>query len=122
MPQRIFIVEDHDWAREALASLLRLEPDLEVCGTASSAEDALESLPSGCDLVLVDIGMRGMSGLELIRTIRERWPDLRCVVLSGQPSAQYAAAAHEAGAAAYVEKGDAPTLLATIKGKLDGDG
>lgn len=115
MPRRLFIVEDHDWAREALAKLLDLEPDLEVCGTARSAEEALETLPGGCDLVLVDLHMGGMSGLDLVRLVKERWPDMICLVLSGHPAAHYASAARAAGSIGFVEKGNAPALLEAIR-------
>jgi len=123
MQRNLFIVEDHEWAREALARLLELEPDLSVCGTAGSAEHALEQLPSGCDLVLVDLNMEGMSGLDLVRTIRERWPDLVCLVLSGHSAEEFESKAKEAGSIGFVEKGNAPALLEAIRAAWgSGDG
>jgi DNA-binding NarL/FixJ family response regulator len=111
---RIFIVEDHTWVREALTAMLSLQPGLEVCGSAGSAEEALEALPAGADLVLVDVGLPDRSGINLLATIRERWPDLPCVVLSNQPPSLFADAARDAGSSDYVEKGNAPELLAAI--------
>jgi DNA-binding NarL/FixJ family response regulator len=112
---RIFIVENHEWAREALARLLDLQPGIEVCGTAASAEQALELLPAGADLLLTDVTLDEMSGIELIRIVSERWPHLRCVVLSNHPAANLAETARDAGSHGYVEKGDAHQLLAAIQ-------
>ena len=114
MAKRLFLVDDHDWTREALSLLLELELGVEVCGTARSGEEALDALPAGADLVVVDLAMYGMHGLDVVRRIRERWPALPCIVLSGQPAVEHAVAARDAGAAAYVEKGDAPALLAAV--------
>lgn len=114
MPHQIFIVEDHEWAREMLARLLDLEADLAVCGAVGSAEAALEVLPAGADLVIVDLGLPGSSGLRLIETIRARWPGLPCVVLSALPAIEAAIPARDAGAVGYVEKGDTPALFGLI--------
>lgn len=114
LPKRLFLVDDHDWTRDALSLLLELELGVEVCGTARSGEEALEALPAGADLVLVDLAMPGLPGLDLVRAIRERWPELPCVVLSGRPAIEYAVAARDAGAAVYVEKGDAAALTAAV--------
>lgn len=111
MPHRIFIVEDHDWAREALVSLINLEEDLTVCGEAVNTAEALAALPADADLVIVDLAMPGGSGLQLLKDIRERWPDLPTIVFSGKPALEYEDAAREAGATGYVEKGDAMGLL-----------
>jgi len=114
MAHRIFLVEDHEWVREMQTRMLALQPGLEVCGAASDAASAMAALPAGADIVLIDLGLVDSSGFDLLRDIRARWPNLPCVVLSGKPAVEYAAAAHDAGAAGYVEKGDAPGLLATI--------
>lgn len=121
MAHNIFIIEDHDWAREALARLLELQPSLHVCGTAASGEEALTRLPAGADLVLVDIGLRGMSGVELLEEVRQRWPDLRCLVLSNQPANMLERVTREAGSMGYVEKGNAPALLDAIHAALDSE-
>ncbi|HLA63194.1 MAG TPA: response regulator transcription factor [Rhodothermales bacterium] len=120
MPHHIFIVEDHEWARDMLARLLDLEPDLLVCGAVGSAEAALKLLPAGADLVIVDLGLPGTSGLQLIEMIRARWPALPCIVLSAQPAVESAVAARDAGAAGYVEKGDTAALFALLYETLGG--
>lgn len=115
MAIRIFIVENHEWARQALARMLDLQPELEVVGSAASAEEALEKLPSETDILLADISLGGMSGIELIRIVRRRWPQIRPVVLSTHPAEVLAETAREAGSLRYVEKGNAPALLAAIE-------
>ena len=114
-PRKIFIVEDHTWVREALSAMLSLQPNLEVCGSAAGVDEALAALPAGADLVLVDLGLQDQSGLDLLSIIHERWPALPCVVLSNQPAELFQEAAQRAGSSAYVEKGDAPALLAAIE-------
>lgn len=114
MDRKIYIVEDHEFVREMQARLIDLQPGLAVCGTAESVEDALEALPAGADLVLLDLSLFSGSGLDLLGVIRERWPELPCIVLSGKPAVEAEAAALAAGAVAYVEKGDVHALLDAI--------
>lgn len=115
----IFIVENHDWVRNALAEMVARETGIDICGTAASAEEALEALPDKAEVVLVDIGMDGMSGIELVKVISERWPHLRTVVLTNHPAESFEQIAREAGATSYIEKGDAPALLAAIAHAMD---
>ena len=115
MPKGVYIVEDIGWLRDMLARYLAMQPGLEVRGTAGSAEEALAALPAGADVVTVDLSLDvELHGLQLVRTIHERWPDLPCVVLSGRPAITMEAAARAAGAEAYVEKGDDERLLGTL--------
>ncbi|CAN5623801.1 hypothetical protein BH23BAC4_BH23BAC4_17660 [soil metagenome] len=116
--RRIFIIEDHDWVREALTQLLDLQPTLTVCGSAATAADALEALPCSADVVLVDIGLADRSGLELIPIIKDRWPHLRTIVLSHHPASLLRKPAMHAGCYAYVEKGNAAELLNAIGSPL----
>lgn len=101
--------------RDLLEQFISLQPGLEVCGTATSAEEALGELPAGADLVTVDVSLgKSISGLELVKTIHERWPNLPCIVLSARPESQIGDAARDAGAAGYVEKGDEERLVKII--------
>lgn len=118
MAFRLYLVDDHAWLLEMQARMLDLEPDFEVVGTALSAEAALDDLPDDVDLALVDLTLPGMTGLDLIRVLRDQRPGLPCLVLSAYPGVQHAAAARDAGAAAYVEKGDPKALLAAIRQTL----
>ena len=109
-------MEDSDWLRDLLARYIKSQPDLEVCGSAGSAERSLAELPAGADVLVVDLALGdGMSGLELIRAARQRWPEIPCVVLSAYPGVERGASAQDAGAVAYVEKGDIPNLLSAIR-------
>ena len=115
--RRLYIVEDHPVVREGYALLFRLAPDLDVAGMAVSAEEALASLPSPPpDLVIVDMALPGMSGLDLLAALRERLPGLRMLVVSGQSRQVYEAQAHARGAVGFVSKDDGPeALLAAVR-------
>ena len=115
MVRRVFLVDDHHWLLEIQARVLGMEDDIEVCGMATSAEAALATLPEAVDVLVVDLALPGMGGLDLIREVHARRPGLACVVLSAQPAVEVEAAALDAGAAAYVEKGDSPSLYAAIR-------
>lgn len=102
---RVFIVEDHPIVRESLEELFAFEPAFECVGTAGSADAALEALEgSNAGLVVTDISLPGMSGLELTRTLRQRFPDLRVLVVSGHQDRLYAEQARDAGAHGFVTK------------------
>ncbi|GAA2156849.1 response regulator receiver domain-containing protein [Humibacillus xanthopallidus] len=114
---RVLIVDDVLILRIGLASLLSLEPDLEICGSAGSGEQGIEVARETCpDVVLMDIRMPGMDGVEATRQIRHDLPATQVVVLTGEPSLQGRQAALEAGAAAYVVKDAAPaTVLEAVR-------
>lgn len=109
---KIFIVEDHAVIRRGYISLIKRKPDLEICGEASSGEDALVSIP-GCapDLVLVDVSLPGMSGIDLVRRLQMTQPDLATLVISGHEEALFVEGVLAAGARGYVMKEQAPEVL-----------
>lgn len=112
MCKQVYIVEDSEFLRDITAQYISLQPGLEVCGAAACAERALDELPAGADVVAIDLSLgKGLSGLELVAAIRERWPDLPCIVLSGQPERHVGESVRAAGAAAYIEKGDQEHLI-----------
>ena len=122
MAGKIYIVEDHAIVREMLGMTVERMMGLSVCGTAASAEEALEQFEkAGADLVLVDMSLPGMSGSELIRAVSERWPGLRCLVLSAHAEAWYVEGALQAGARGYVLKGDPSELERAIRRVLGGE-
>ncbi|WP_412061871.1 response regulator transcription factor [Rubrivirga sp. IMCC45206] len=114
-PLRVFLVEDHPWLLETHARAINLQPDLEVCGTATTGAAALDGVPSDADVVLVDLRLPDMAGLDVIRALAARQPPPACLVVSARPAVEAAAASLEAGAHAYVEKGDAGALFAAIR-------
>jgi CheY-like chemotaxis protein len=98
----ILIVDDDATLRQVLADLFSSE---HACHTAESAEQALTLLESTpCDLAIVDISLPGMSGLELLGTIRQRWPGTPVIIITGIDYAQYVKNLIEMGACDYLVK------------------
>jgi DNA-binding NarL/FixJ family response regulator len=104
---RIFIVDDHALIRRGLATLIGSESDMEVCGQAEDAASGLqEIIKLQPDLVIVDISLKGNSGLELIKNIKAFSPKIQILVLSMHHESIYALRVLKAGARAYVMKQD----------------
>jgi len=123
-PQKssVFVVDDHPIMRDGISQLIDQQPDLRVCGAASSAPEALDALGRiEPDLLLVDISLTGMSGIDLIKIVKKRNGRLPVLVLSMHSEALYAERAIHAGAKGYVMKcASAGTLLAAIRRVLAG--
>lgn len=107
MKTRIYIVDDHALIRRGLVDLISGETDMEVCGQAEDAATALNDVMK-CppDLVIVDISLKGNSGLELIKNIKAFNPKIQILVLSMHDESVYALRVLKAGARAYVMKQD----------------
>jgi len=102
---RILITDDHAVLRSGLRLLLEREDDFQVAGEATTAEEALEFVGSdGADLVLLDIEMPGMGGLDGAAEMRRRHPDLGILMLSMHGEADDVRRAFAAGASGYVLK------------------
>jgi DNA-binding NarL/FixJ family response regulator len=81
---RIMLADDHPLFIEGLSMMLRREPDFELCGIANNGREVLEMLPATKpDLILLDINMPKMNGLETIKYIRQSYPNVKIVMLSG---------------------------------------
>jgi DNA-binding NarL/FixJ family response regulator len=120
MAIRVFIVEDHPVYRDTLVEYVDLSSDLELCGAAASGEEAVEKLEgSGAHVLVTDLSLPGMSGYDLLGTVRERW-DLPCLVLSGSGEPDAVERAFGAGAAGYLLKGRPGKLSAAIRAVADG--
>lgn len=118
---RVFVVDDHPVIRETLSAFIERIDDLEICGTATSGDEALTRIVAcRCDLVLVDLSMPGMSGIDLVRRLQEQKPECRCLILSGHSEQVYVRDSLEAGARGYVTKGDPDALLRAIRVVLEG--
>ncbi len=117
MSLRIAIADDHRMLREALAGLLASEPDFEIVGEAVDARGALELVHrSELDVLLLDIGLPDMTGVEACRQICSRHPRVRVIALTGHVDRQFVEEMLKAGAAGYVVKaGAASDLVQAIR-------
>ncbi len=102
---RVLIVDDHPVVRRGLAELIGDEPDLEVCGEASDAPDALRQVETKHpDVVVVDISLQAGNGIELIQQIKERDERIKTIVSSMHDESLFAERALRAGAMGYINK------------------
>lgn len=114
---RVLLVDDHLVVRQGFRTMLAGAPDLQVAGEAASGAEAL-ALVAGedFDVVCLDIALPDTSGLELLKTLKERRPALPVVVISMYSEAAYSVRAIKLGAAAYLTKTTEPeTLFAAIR-------
>src|SRR6476661_4974076 len=103
---RILLVDDHPVARQGIRTVLTDRVKDAVVGEASDAAAALKQVRNGdWDLMIADISLPGMSGLELIKEVRRIRPSLPTLVLSMHPASQFARRALSAGAIGYLTKG-----------------
>ena len=120
--KRLFIVEDHTILREGLRAILSDEPDFEVVGEAGDGREAIRGISEiKPDLVLMDLSMPVMNGMEAIREIKMRNPDVPILALTVHRTEDYIRAALQAGADGYVLK-DATRqeLLMAVQSILNG--
>ena len=109
---RILIADDHAIVRSGLKQIIATTLDIEVVAEASSGDDVLNGLAGQpVDLLLLDMNMPGMSGLELIRCLVAQSPALPILVLSMHKEGQFVARALKAGARGYVTKDSEPEVL-----------
>jgi DNA-binding NarL/FixJ family response regulator len=105
---RLFLVDDHPLVRDGLRARLDPLPGIEILGEAGSAAEALTLIERlQPDLVLADVGMKDMNGIELAALLQQRQPAVRVVMLSMYDNPEYVQQALQAGARGYVLK-DAP--------------
>jgi DNA-binding NarL/FixJ family response regulator len=102
---RIFLLDDHEVVRRGLRGLLEAEDDLEVTGEASTAEEALMRIPATRpDVAVLDVRLPDGSGVEVCREIRDRHPEIQCLMLTSFADDEALFSAIMAGAAGYVLK------------------
>jgi DNA-binding NarL/FixJ family response regulator len=121
--RRVFIVDDHPLVREGLANLINQQSDLSVCGEAEDSAGAIAEIESTHpDVALIDISLKNESGLELVKSLQNRFPEVALIVLSMHEEALYAERALHAGARGYVMKRETTkNVLTAIRRVVEGD-
>lgn len=119
---RIFVVEDHETMRLTLDAYLSREDDFVVCRLVKTAEAAIEQIADAQpSLMLIDVSLPQMSGLDLVGWVREHHPDLPILILSGHGEPRYVRNALEAGADGYILKGHIKQVPLAIRQVLEGE-
>lgn len=120
--RRVLLVDDHPLVREWLASMVALEPDLEICGQAEEVAAALAAVPlSRPDLVVVDLTLPRGTGLELIKDMRSQFPAIKVLVLTTHDDAAVAERAFRAGAQGFaVKRESGPQIIEAMRAVLAG--
>ena len=109
---RVLIAENHADLSESLAEMIDSEPDMRCVGRVASAAAVLQAVQgSGANVLVLDLGLQGGSGFELIEGLAESVPELRIVVFSGLCNDVLQREILQRGAAAFVTKGSDPQVL-----------
>jgi DNA-binding NarL/FixJ family response regulator len=114
---RILVADDHEVVRRGLCSLVQAQPEWEVCGEATNGREAVDKTQQlKPDIVILDIGMPSLSGLEATRQILKAWPQARVLILTLHDSDQVVAEVLNAGALGFLLKSDAARdLVAAVE-------
>ena len=120
--KQVFLVDDHPLVREWLTNLINKRPDLQVCGEAGSAPEALQRIGAiQPDIAIVDITLASGSGIELIKDLQSQHPAVAVLVLTMHDETVYALRALRAGARGYIMKAEATTkIIQAIRTVLEG--
>jgi DNA-binding NarL/FixJ family response regulator len=120
MKKRILIVEDNEDMRFLYGALFRRMLDVEIISQVVTAEEALQKIPQEQpDLVIVDISLPGMSGIELIERMRRSNSSVKMLVVTAHDPDRYFNEARRAGADGLIAKGDAKQVVRAVKRYLD---
>jgi DNA-binding NarL/FixJ family response regulator len=119
---KVYLVDDHGVLRQGMRRLIELEDDFQVCGEAETSAQALKELPATKpDVALVDIGLKGVSGLDLIKALKQSLPKLLILVMSMFEESLYAKRALHAGAHGYIMKHEpADKVIAALRHVVTG--
>lgn len=105
---RVLVADDHEVVLEGVRALIERQPDLEVCGLATTGREAVDLAgKTRPDVVVLDMTMPELNGLDAIRQIRQALPETEVVVFSAHPSEDIIEEVFEAGAKSYIEKTEA---------------
>ncbi len=120
---RILIADDHEMFREGIKRICEDDPDIFVAGEASNGHEVLDKVAQEeFDLLVLDIAMPGLNGLDTLKQLKTLKPGLRVLVLSMYPEDEYAIRAIRAGAAGYVTKARASRELMEAVKKVSSGG
>ncbi|HET9351262.1 MAG TPA: response regulator transcription factor [Burkholderiales bacterium] len=120
---RVLVADDHSIVRDGLKRILAATPDLQVTGEAAGGDEALALVKANdYDVVMLDMSMPGLSGIDLIKRLKLERPKLKILVLSMHGESQYAARVLKAGAAAYLSKDSAAGVLLNALRKVAAGG
>lgn len=113
-PYRIIIADDHSLIRKGLRTMIELESDMQVIGEAGDGQELLDFLRyEQPDLIVMDISMPVVNGIEAVREVVEKYPGVRILMLTMHRNSQYFYNAISAGAHGYLMKDDSDTELLT---------
>ena len=114
MKPKVLLVDDHPIVRQGIRRLIEKEPGLLVCGEAEDAADALEVIEQERpDVIVLDLSLKNSSGFDLILDVKQRWENVRILVLSMYNEDVYAERVLRAGASGYIMKQEAPKKVVT---------
>ena len=119
----VILVDDHPVVREGLARVIEQEADLEVCDQAKDANEALQKIESSQpDIAVIDVTLDGSHGIELVKDLKIRFPNLLILMLSMHDESLYAERSLRAGAKGYIMKQQPPQeLVKAIRRVLQGE-
>src|SRR5882762_5135410 len=120
---KVLLVDDHPILRAGLGKLINQEADMMICGEAEDGPTAFDLVGSLTpDIAVIDISLKGSNGIELIKNLKARYPDLPTLVLSMHDESLYAERALRAGSLGYIMKEEAiEQVLAGIRRVLIGE-
>ncbi|MBN1500057.1 MAG: response regulator transcription factor [Spirochaetes bacterium] len=121
---RILVVDDHSIIRDGIQQIINRSDEMRICATAADADGAVKSLNENeIDLSIVDINLKGtVSGIDLIKSMRERFPSVKILVLSMHDESIYGERSIKAGADGYIMKEVASLyLLEAIRSIMNGE-
>ncbi|MDT8307020.1 MAG: response regulator transcription factor [Anaerolineae bacterium] len=123
----ILLVEDHPLLVQVMTRFLQEQGNMVLWGSVATATAALDELAAAAsgepglpDIVIVDVSLPGMSGIDLVKELGELYPDLPCLIVSAHSDISYVRQAISNGAQGYVAKGDPMAILEAVHTVLDG--
>ncbi len=120
---KVLLADDHELVRAGLERLLNDAEEIEVVGAASNGYQVLEQVAeTNPDLILLDVSMPGKGGMDTLKELRQRFPEVLVLMLSMYPEDQYAVRLLKEGAAGYMTKESAPEELLNAIRRIHGGG